>query len=251
MRFVTSPFRLKPVRRLVQQSSLMLLAALLLAACAGAPAPVAPEPSAASVPTSTPEPPTPAPSEAPTEPPASLPATIVFAIDPAQSEARYEVGETFFQGNRFNLAIGRTNAVTGEITLDTQHPASSHIGPITIDVSQLRSDESRRDNFLRGKALKTGQFPQVTFTPTAIDGLPEALQPGQPVSFTVSGDLKIQETTRPVVFQVTASMEGSNLKGSAEAQVLMSDLGIGPIQIVMLATEDAVKLVFDFVATPA
>jgi len=251
MRYETSPLHLTTIRSLVQQAGLLLLAGLLLAACAGAPAPVAPEATAVPVPSPTPEPPTPAPAEAPTDPSSSPPATIVYAIDPAQSEARYEVGETFFQGNRFNLAIGRTNAVSGEITLDTQQPGSSRIGPITIDVSQLRSDESRRDNFLRSNALKTGQFPQVTFTPTAIDGLPEALQPGESVSFTVTGDLKIQEMTRPVAFSVTASMDGSNLRGSAEAQLLMSDLGIGPIQIVMLATEDAVKLVFDFVATPA
>ena len=69
-------------------------------------------------------------------------AATVYRIDAAQSEARYEVGETFFQGNRFVTAIGRTQGIAGDVLVDFANPANSQIGTIVIDVSQ--SDVGRK-----------------------------------------------------------------------------------------------------------
>ena len=89
---------------------------------------------------------------------------------PAQSEARYEVGETFFQGNRFVMAIGRTKGIAGDVLVDFANPANSQIGTIVIDVSQLTSDENRRDNYIRNNGLESSKYPQATFVPTKIEG---------------------------------------------------------------------------------
>ena len=51
----------------------------------------------------------------------------LYKIDAAQSEAHYEVSETFFQGNRLNLAIGRTKGVAGDVRVDFANPANSQI----------------------------------------------------------------------------------------------------------------------------
>ena len=82
----------------------------------------------------------------------------VYKIDPAQSEVHYEVGETFLQGNRFNLAIGRTKGIAGELLINAANPAQSQIGEIVIDVSQFTSDESRRDNFIRQSRIVAMSF---------------------------------------------------------------------------------------------
>jgi polyisoprenoid-binding protein YceI len=203
---------------------------------ASSPAPVAAPPSATV--------------EAPVQPAAAT-AAATYRIDPSQSEARYEVGETFFEGNRFATAIGRTRGVTGDITLDASNPAASRLGPISIDVSTLKSDQARRDNFLRGNGLQTGRFPTVMFTPTALEGLPSSVETGVPITFQVTGDLLVREVSRPVTFQVTAQLDGTSLRGSATSQVLMSDFGLGPIKLAFLQTEDLVLLVFEFVALPA
>ena len=48
----------------------------------------------------------------------------VFQIVPGESKVRYEVGETFFsQNNRFNLAIGVTPQVSGEVRNRYERPA--------------------------------------------------------------------------------------------------------------------------------
>ena len=172
----------------------------------------------------------------------------VYHIDPAQSEAHYEVAETFFQGNRLNLAIGRTKGVAGDVLVDFANPANSQVGTIVIDVSQLTSDENRRDNFIRHDGLQSSLYPQVTFKPTKIEGLSASVKPGDQLTFKVTGDLTVKQTTKPVTFDVTLTANQDQLKGTATTQILLSDFGAGPIQIALLQTEDKAKLVFDFVA---
>ncbi len=170
---------------------------------------------------------------------------------PAQSEARYEVGETFFQGNRFNLAVGRTQGIAGEVLVDFANPANSQIGTIVIDVNQLTSDEGRRDNYIRNNALQSSQYPQATFKPTKIEGLPASAKPGDQLTLKVTGDLTVKQTTKPVTFDVTLQANQDKLTGTASAEIVLSDFDAGPIQLAMLQTEDKAKLVFEFVALPA
>lgn len=177
---------------------------------------------------------------------------IVYKIVPAESQVTYEVGETFInQSNRFNLAIGVTKQISGEITANKTEPTKSNIGPITVDVSQFTSDSNRRDSAIRGRWLESEKFPQAVFTPTKIDALPSSYNEGQDYSFKVSGDLKVREVTKPVTFDVTARLTGDTLSGSAVTTILMSDFGVGPISIGgMLNTEDKAKLTLQFVARP-
>lgn len=176
---------------------------------------------------------------------------IVYRIDAAQSEVRYEVGETFFQDNRFALAVGTTQGIAGELLIDFAQPSSTQIGDIVIDVSQFTSDESRRDNFIRNNGLESAQYPLATFSPQSLDGLPAQVADGDSVSFTMTGDLTVKEATRSVTWDVTLTLDGDQIAGTAATDILMSDFGVGPIQLAFLATEDQVKLVFDFVAMPA
>jgi polyisoprenoid-binding protein YceI len=175
----------------------------------------------------------------------------VFKIDPAQSEVHYEVGETFLDGNRFNLAIGRTKGIAGEILINEANPAQSQIGGIVIDVSQFTSDESRRDNFIRRTGLESSKYPQAKFKPTSIEGLPAKIDPGDEVTFTITGDLTVKETTKPVTWQVKIKYDSKGLSGQATTQIKLSDFGAGPLKLPILSTEDNAKLVFDFVAVPA
>ncbi|MGH2627922.1 MAG: YceI family protein [Anaerolineales bacterium] len=173
----------------------------------------------------------------------------LFRIDPAQSEVRYEVGETFFsENNRFAIAVGRTSGISGEILVDLDEPAASRVGEIVIDVSQFTSDELRRDNYIRRSGLESARFPLARFVPTAVEGLPASIPPGEEVAFTIRGDLTVKEVTRPAEWQVTARLESDRLIGRAEGEILMSDFGVGPIRIPFLATEDEVTLVLEFVA---
>ncbi len=176
--------------------------------------------------------------------------TQTFTIDPAQSKVTYEVGETFIrEGNRYNIAIGTTNTLAGEVTLDHSQPSNSSVGPLTVDISQFRSDSDRRDEKIREGWLESAKFPTVTFQPTSISGLTDDVQEGQTVSFQITGDTTIRDTTQPLTFDVTATLNGDTLTGQATAQFKMTDFGFQPPDIAgMLKSEDDVKITIDFVA---
>ncbi len=108
--------------------------------------------------------------------------------------------------------------------------------------------DRRRD---RHNALQSSEFPQATFKPTKIEGLPASVKPGDQITLKVTGDLTVKQTTKPVTFDVTLTVAQDKLTGTATTEILLSDFGVGPIQIAILQTEDTAKLAFDFVALPA
>jgi polyisoprenoid-binding protein YceI len=178
---------------------------------------------------------------------------VTFQIVPDESQVTYEVAETFIdEGNVFNVAIGVTKQVSGEVMIDYANPQNSSIGPITIDISQFTSDSNRRDNAIRDRFLESAKFPTATFTVTKIEGLPATGEEGVDYPLKITGDLTVKETTKSVTFATTVRLEGETLTGTATTTILMSDFGVGPISIAgILETQDEVKIKIDFVARPA
>jgi polyisoprenoid-binding protein YceI len=186
--------------------------------------------------------------------PTLSPNTVDYKIvpGPGGSQVSYTVQETFInKNNKLNTAVGVTKQVTGDIYGNKTDPTQSKIGLITIDISQFTSDSAMRDNFIRRNFLESSKYPLATFAPTSFVGLPNSYTDGQSYSFKVTGDMTVHNVTKPVTFDVTASLSGNTLSGSATANINMSDFGVGPITLAgMIQTEDAVKLTLTFVARP-
>lgn len=205
--------------------------------------------------------PTPTTLSANTNPPASTqaaatPATlanpdlVVFKIVSDESKVQYEVGETFLnQNNRFNLAVGVTQVIDGEIYANLKNPPKSTVGIITVDISKFKSDSGQRDQYIRRNQLESEKYPNVVFTPKSIEGLPQTYVEGQDYAFKVSGDIQIRDKVLPVTFDIKARLSGDTLSGTAETNILMSQFGFGPISLAgILQTEDKVKITFTFTA---
>jgi len=182
----------------------------------------------------------------------SPPETVTYRIVAGESKLQYEVGEVLFnENNRFNVAVGVTTQISGDILVNLEEPQKSRLGPITADISQFRSDSNRRDNALRDRFIESRSYPTVTFIASEIVGLPASYQEGQVVQLQISGELTIRETTRPVTLETLVQVEGDSLSGEAATTILMSDFGFGPINLVgILKTEDEVKVTLSFVARP-
>ncbi len=206
--------------------------------------PTAPEP------TSAPTNPSPVP---PTAVPAAAPGPARFVIDPAQSTVSYGVGETFLkQGNRFAYAVGVTSAISGEIAVDSDNPAASTVGEITVDISAFQSDSARRDKAIRDRWLKSSTFPLAVFSPTELRGLPQSYAPGDMLEFEVAGDLLVRDVIHATMFTVSASVDGERLSGQAVARVQMTNFGFEPPAVAgMVEAENDVDITFEFVALPA
>ncbi len=235
-----------------------LAGAIILSACGGAPAPAPtataqPQPAAPTVaPTATamesvaPAEPTAAP-----EPAAASGASLItLKIVPDESKASYAVDETFLnQNNRLVTAIGVTTIVNGDITLDPQNPANTTVGEITVDISALKSDSDRRDGAIRRDWLESAKYPIAKFVPTAYEGLPSAYEIGQELTFKMTGDMTVRDTTIPVTWDVVARYDGSQLVGTATTQIKMSSFNFTAPNIAgILRAEDDAKLTLEFVA---
>lgn len=186
------------------------------------------------------------------QPESGMVGVTTYKIVPGESQLEYEVGEVFInQNNRFNLAVGKTTQISGEITGDVNNPLDINFSTFSADISQFTSDSGRRDNALRNRFLESSRFPDVTFSITQVEGLPETYQEGEEISLEISGDLTIREVTNPATFDTLVKLEGDTLSGTATTIILMSDFGFGPISIAgVLNTEDEVKVTLNFVARP-
>jgi polyisoprenoid-binding protein YceI len=195
-------------------------------------------------------PPAPQPSVTTQVAPTSGTGVLRFVIVPEASTVTYRVAETFIrEGNRLNTAVGVTKGVRGEIRIDRTDPRQSTIGPITVDISQFRSDSDRRDQAIRDRWLESARFPTAQFTPTTIRGLPSRYQDGQEIRLQISGNLKVRDVVRPATFDATVKVVGTTLTGTAAAQVQMTDFGFDPPSILgILRAENGVAIEFAITA---
>ena len=149
----------------------------------------------------------------------------LFRIVSAESEARFSVYETFPEGT----AVGRTNQIAGDLIVDFVTPGNSQVGMIRINLRTLQTDDPDRDKSIRCCVLLTAQdrYEFAEFTPTGLLGLPEQVQLGQPITFSVTGDLTVRGTTRSIAFDVALNpVSESELQGFAKTVVNRSDFGI-------------------------
>jgi len=214
------------------QTLLLLMLAGLLAACGGGGAPA----------------PTGVPQELGEsgEPPLSSGETVTlgvgadethtFVVIVAESEARYVVNEEFFadalakygiQAGRV-VVTGRTPGVGGELQLNFARPDLVEAASFTVDMAGLRTDRNLRDEWLQDNAIQTNLFPEARFMATSVSGLPDSYTEGQEISFQLHGDLTIRNTSNPVTFEVTATLSGDTIRGTAVRQMQMTDFGIEP-----------------------
>jgi polyisoprenoid-binding protein YceI len=176
-----------------------------------------------------------------------------FVIDSSASQALYHVGETFFnRNNQFKIAVGTTHGIQGQILVNRAHPSQSRIGPITVDISQLTSDSRRRDREIRSQWLESARYPTAVFTPTSIDGLPDAYVDGRAIPIRIAGNLEVHGVTKPVTFTGTVTLNGQTLTGDATTSVLMTDFGFDPPSLLgFLQAQNQVELEIQFTAQRA
>jgi len=168
-----------------------------------------------------------------------------FVIVPGESTVSYRVNELFInflnRTNSPNVAIGTTSVVNGWILLDRVRPRNSRIGPITVDISQFKSEYALRDTVIRNLFLQSSRYPMAEFATKSIEGLPDAYVEGRDVALQIRGDLKIRDTTRSTTFTGTIKLDGNTLTGQATTQIRMTDFGFDPPQFanILRAENDA------------
>ena len=83
-------------------------------------------------------------------------------------------------------AVGTSPGVTGTLLLGADGSIAADQSTITVDLTKLKSDESRRDNFIKTDTLQTSKFPTATFVAHAVQGLPTPLPTSGQATFQLS-----------------------------------------------------------------
>lgn len=182
-----------------------------------------------------------------------------FEIVASESQAGYEADEEFFEAARDrigmepgpNTAIGVTQSVSGYIDLSLDGGVTLGENRVTVDVGTLTSDQEFRDRRVRETALQTATFPVAEFIATGIEEFPASYTEGEMVSFKLPGNLTVHGVTRPVTFDVQASLSGDTLTGTATTSVLMTDFNVTPPAMPILQVQDQVVLNFELTAREA
>jgi polyisoprenoid-binding protein YceI len=81
-------------------------------------------------------------------------------VAPAGSFVGYRVDERYL-GVGVRTAVGRTSAVSGTVTVSGDRVEGADL---RADMTTVRSDQARRDDALRSRAIETDRYPSARFT---------------------------------------------------------------------------------------
>lgn len=170
-----------------------------------------------------------------------------WTVAPEGNEARYLVREQLAGFEFPNDAVGVTSAITGGITIGADGAVTVEGSRIEIELASLKSDQDRRDNYLRRNTLETETYPRAVFVPTAIRGLSLPANGSGEATFELVGDLTVKEVTRPVTWTVTAQYGEGTISGKAATQFTFDDMGLTKPRLArLLSVADEIRLEYDF-----
>ena len=166
-------------------------------------------------------------------------------------QAGYRVREKLANLPAESDAVGRTDQVSGSITLETTDATTTlSSGTITVDTTSITSDESRRDNRMRREGLETDAFPTATFTVTSPVEIPQAAIDGTATNVTLTGDLTLHGVTKSVEIPAQARLSDGTIQVAGSLSFPLSDYSITAPNVggfvVSIADEGALEFLLIF-----
>ncbi len=154
------------------------------------------------------------------------PGSVQYNIVAGKSTASYKVREQLASLSLPSDAIGKTSQISGSIVVKSDGTIDSSNSKFVVDLSTLATDSSMRDNFIGRAVLQTGQYPNATFVPKEVTGLPASLPTSGNVAFKITGDLTIRDVTKSVTWDVTGSVDNGTATGVATTSFTFEDFGL-------------------------
>jgi polyisoprenoid-binding protein YceI len=165
--------------------------------------------------------------------------------DDGSSYVGYRVKEQLAFLNSPNEAVGRSKAVTG-----TMQVAGDTVEEVRIeaDLTQLTSDETRRDNAIRQRGLESEQYPTATLELTEPIQLASTPVEGEEVRGQGTGRLTVHGVTREVDLDLQGRWSGETIQVVGQLPVKMTDYQIEPPRFgPVVSIEDSLNVDFNLV----
>lgn len=139
-------------------------------------------------------------------------------------------------------AVGRTPALSGSFEFSgTTLTAAT----IEADLSQLTSDDSRRDGAMRSQALETEAFPDASFVLTSPVDLGSVPAAGASFTAEATGDLTIHGVTRNVTVPINGQLVGDTVVVVGLVGITFADYDIEkPTAGIVLSVDEVGEMEF-------
>jgi polyisoprenoid-binding protein YceI len=162
-------------------------------------------------------------------------------------EAGYRVREKLANLPAQSDAVGRTSAITGQVTIAEEGGAyRANNANFTVDVSKLKSDESRRDNRIRTNGLETDKYPQATFAVTGPIDIPQDAVDGKVTTVQAEGDMTMHGVTKKVSIPLQVQRNGNQIRIVGNYDFAWDDFGMTPPNVAgFVSVTGNPKLEFD------
>lgn len=160
------------------------------------------------------------------------------------SRAGYRVEEVLF--GQDNTAVGRTSGVTGTVTIDGTNATAAKI---TVDLTKVSSDQSRRDAQFQGRIMDTATYPTATFELTEPVRFGAVPADGKVVNVKATGKLTMHGTTKTVTIDLETKRSGAAIQVVGDVPITFADYGIPNPSFGPVSTRDQGELEFSLVLT--
>ena len=147
-------------------------------------------------------------------------------VPPAGSFVGYRVDERYL-GVGVRTAVGRTSAVTGDVDVSGDRIEAADL---TADMTTVHSDQARRDDALRLRAIETDRYPTARFTlagPVALSAKARK----------ATGTLTLHGRRAPIAVTVRGQrLAGDRLELVGSAPIRFASFAIEPPSVAGLVT---------------
>jgi polyisoprenoid-binding protein YceI len=174
---------------------------------------------------------------------------LTFEVNSELSEAAYFVNEELASLGVPSTAKGTTKQVNGTLYVTSDGSlAADAPSQFVVDLSGLRSDESKRDERVQD-TLETAQYPTATFTAMAVTGYDPTLPEGEEQVLQLTGTLDLHGVQKEVTWEVKAYRQGELISALATITVAFADFNMtAPTFAQIVSIDDKATLQVQLIA---
>ncbi len=158
------------------------------------------------------------------------------------SKAEYRVREQLARLNFPNDAVGATESVTGAVVINADGSFTPD-SKLTVDLRTLRTDEPKRDGFVRENTLETARHPLAEFVPRRHKGLSLPLPSSGSATFQLIGDMTLHGVTAEQAWDVAATFAADTINAKTTTRFNFAKYRITiPRVFGLLSVDDDIRL---------
>ncbi len=151
---------------------------------------------------------------------------------------------------------GFTQSIRGKLSFNPSNTTDSVSGHLRVEAATLKTGIELRDEHMRENHLHTDKYPYIEFTLTSVNGLPDQLPSGSPISCEIEGEFTVHGTTKSITAPCEVTLVKSDpttnehvLQVRANFEILLDDYGIPRPKALFMKLAEQINIRVHFIAS--